>query len=883
MAVTTLRPNATAKQVSIVGVGGGTTPHGSTSDNNNTTGMTGSVGNAYTWMDFGTTTIGATSRIRTTGIRAMVAHDGVDIGHYEYAQFRLRDPGAAGVASTFGPATQFKALNGQGVISQGPFTVSPAPNNGAWTQAILDRIQMEVKFLDSVGSGITLLTVREVYLDVDIVAQPVTSAVTVSNFTSTTKAQIDWTFTQAEYTQTTYQVVVYSAAQYGASGFIVGTSTATYDSGAVSSADTTHTMTADLQNNVTYRAYVRTAIDWPGPEGKLWWSDWVAMTSPAAQFTVAISPPPAPAIAVTLDTSVPGHKAIVRVSHTMNRVTENQSSLETDTSGWAATLNGTISRVTSWSAHGGASLQLSSSAAGTMKAEMSTRAPAEPGAAITAVLVARTVTTARSVRVNLRFYDVTGALLSTTTGTLVTDTAGVDTPAFVTGTVPANCYDIALEYEVQSTGAAAEQHRADMFGWWYGTAANAAAAKAAWSVGGFSTGATILLERHLPLRADGSRGTLANWLHAQIHSAGALIKNSDGFSKRQLTDTLRFLPLDRANPESPYNSSEGMQEWTIRTNAPGVSLLDVGYGVFWQPWDSNSPFLFASVPGMDMVFSYWAHSGTTGWTANFTITFTDNAGNVTGTVTSADTVLSTTSQKMSVTATPPAGTVWAYATINNKNSVIGVKGYFYSFRWTPTAYSGTAWPGQTNLFFPWETVRNLTGNTIPAELSGLNIVDHEIPGGRPVLYRARFLASTSSGFSVASDYSTPVMVYMPAPANTILGDPYQPENKMLAWRQEDTLTQAEDYTIFHPRGANGQPVKVSDWQGAYDGTLVMPVLNQLQRYKLEQLLPARGTPLMVKWQEGGCAYILITDRQFEELRNGGPYVVTANYLETVRP
>lgn len=883
MAITTLRPNGTVKQSGIIGFGGGVTPHGSTSDNVNATGFTASANNALTWMDFTTAAaaVSATSRVRSSGIRALIAHDGVDIGHNEYGYFRLRDPGVGSTPSSLGPYVGFATINGTGVVSRGPFTTYAAPNGGAWTQAILDRIQMEVKLVDSPGSGLTFLTIREVYLDVDIVAIPVTSAVTVSNFTATTRAQVDWTFTQAEYAQSSYRVLVYSAAQYGAAGFVAGVSTATYDSGIVTSQDTTHTLTADLQNGVTYRAYVQTAIDWPGPEGKLWWSGYVAMTAPGANFTVALSPPPAPVLTATVQPNLPGFRVLLNVSAPINLLTENQANLEVDTTGWAAVANCSISRVTSWSSNGGASLQLSSTAAGNMTAATSVRPSIKQGQRVVIVGVGRSVAVVKSVRLDIRWYDVTGALLSTTTGVAANDATASDTPWYATGVAPVNTRTADVLVNVIATAGAAELHRFDQIGmFFYPTdPGTAAAALALWSAGGYAGSATMEILRSQRVSPTITRGRASNHIHPQMFSGGALTTATDGFYPRQANDLVRQLVLDRPAPEGPEVATAGMIEWTI--NVGSFSYLDFGVAEGFTT-DGMHPYDMPAQPGRTFSFSVWLWAAAA-WTGKLYIQYTDAYNvNIGSPIAGASLSITTTEQKCMVSGVAPAGTVAAHVILENSLGTNGHLVYVTQPRWRPADEPDELYPGQM-FSFAWESVRATSTFRIPDGQQSVNIYDHEVPGGRPMMYRARVLATTSGGLSVASAPSAPVHVTMPYPANTILKDPLQPENAMRAWRSEDTTSQDEDYTIFHPRGANRSPVKISDYIGGEDGQLQVACITQLHLYRLRNLIPAQGGPLLVQWQHGGQSYILATTRSVEELRAGGPFIVTLGYVETTRP
>lgn len=128
----------------------------------------------------------------------------------------------------------------------------------------------------------------EVYYNVAAVATP--SAPTGS-VTTTTRPDVVWSYTDAESDiQERYVIKVFSAAQYGAGGFDPETSTPTWTSGEVFSASTVVKIGMDLDNGVTYRAYVKVADT--GSNGR--YSAWAN-----TQFLMAVTAPPAPTLVAT--------------------------------------------------------------------------------------------------------------------------------------------------------------------------------------------------------------------------------------------------------------------------------------------------------------------------------------------------------------------------------------------------------------------------------------------------------------------------------------------------------------------------------------------------------------------------------------------------------
>lgn len=202
------------------------------------------------------------------------------------------------------------------------------------------------------------------------------------------------------------------------------------------------------------------------------WSAWadvrvsVSYTPPLNPTLVALAVA-SPAIAAY---AIAGATDGIRVTLTNplgNLLTTNQASLETDTTGWAAGANTTISRSTAQAANGAASLALTSVAAGTISATTPTGTSGVPvvaGQVYTAVASFRAAVSARSTSAGLAWYTAAGALISTTTGATVTDSTSAFTQATVTGQAPATAAFAALVVTVAATGAALEVHYADTNG-----------------------------------------------------------------------------------------------------------------------------------------------------------------------------------------------------------------------------------------------------------------------------------------------------------------------------------------------------------------------------------------------------------------------------------
>lgn len=815
-----------------------------------------------------------TQRIRQVRMRARCFHNSADVGHVDQVDGRLRD----NVKGTVGKAYTFQTSSNTVLGDQSSGWYTADPNGAAWTEAFVNRVQLSLAWRAR-NTGVTQLRITEAYVDVEVHDQPVVSAVTITGATTTTTPDVGWTYTTTDDSggQTRYQVKVFTAAQYGIAGFDPATSPNTWDSGVLSGAVTTVTVGTNLLNGTTYKAYVRAARDWPGPAGPLWYSAWTASGATA----ITLTPPPAPTVTVTQQLAVPGYRNLIRVSAPINLLTAEQASLEGGTTaGWAAVANCTISNSAAYGADGTHSLQLSSTAAGNMTAAISIRPRVEPGARLVITATGRSAVSVRSVRVDIRWYDVAGALLSTTTGTAANDATAADTPWYATGVAPATTYSADLLANVLATGAGAEVHRLDRFGMLYyptdpGTAV---AAAALWTPGGYATSAAVVVYRSLRISPTIGRSPARNGVHPQQFSGGGLTGSTDGFYPRQANDSIDQLPMDRAAPESPGQVSAGMIEWTVRVAA--VSFLDIG-APDGTATDGTHPYLLWAVPGLDMTASVWLWSDVA-FTARLAIVWVDRYNTQVGsTQFSANASLTTTEQRVTKNATPPAGAVFARLAIENQAGVNGARVYVAMPRWRVTADPDEAWPGQ---MFAWQadTVRALYSQAVVDGQNDVAVYDHEAPPGQPALYWAKVTALTSTGQATASLDGVAVHVYQTPPARCLIGDPWQPENAAVCNVQPgDTLAGIADTTELHPSGRDGDPVLVTAWTGrarAYD----LSAYSDLEYYRLTQLLPSTR-PLYWKWPEGGITYGYVTSWAPTRTRPGYYKTVSVQVLETARP
>jgi hypothetical protein len=808
-----------------------------------------------------TYTLAAGERVRYVTPRAGIFRNPAD-GHAEYVHFRLRD-------SANGKQTTLAQLGttalSPGVIAAGPAQAA-GPGGVAWSQALVDRLQADVAWLSVAGSD--YLRVYEVYVDLDINAQPVVSAVTAAGATTTTRPSWTFTYTDADGDpQTRWRVKVFSAAQYGAAGFDPGTSASTWDSGDQSGNSAAGTITTDLVNGVTYRFYARAAQDWPGPEGALWWSAWAA----SSNFIIALQPPITPSIVATAQTGVPEYRVRLDITAPVNLLSADEGDFEVALGSWVASVNCAVVRSTTLPANGVADMQMTATGAGTMSAEIPLAGlkPVLGSTQYTAVASFRSAVTARSVNVKLRWYDRT-ALLSTTSGSNVTDGTGGYVQAVVTATSPANAVYGAVVVEVVSA-AAAEVHRVDMVSLHRG-------ATTAWTPGGALTSATLLVERAERVFSN-FRGAAANWASPQLATGGGLTRNTDGWYTRA-AGLLASSPLDGA----PLTGADGAAQarmivWRPTTGAG--SFLDFGLDTA-ATTDPTPPFVAPAVVGLPTRVAVWAKTRSGTFAARLFAYTVDAANTVVTTANSSAVTLTTAWQRLTVDITPGAGSVYLRGAVENNTPTVEVDVCVTGVRICPTSADDGATPPGQGIFpyITWESVRPVDALTPASPGETYTMYDHEVPPGRPVLYRVTTQALVSAQ-AVASAPSPPVAVYMAPPARTVLKS-WEPENAMVVQvARGDTFDRGEDAQVFHPLGRDLDPVTVRDWRSGRDAQLNVAALTDQELYRLEQLLPS-ATSLLIQWSEGGCTYARVVGYTSTRVVRGS-HRLTVAYRETLRP
>jgi hypothetical protein len=286
MAVTTVRPDATASGAALYTITGGAgSLHAALSDNSDATYISKTssiVGQANAILDFGTTTITASQRVKQVRVRGRCTTPTTNGKLNVYLGSRVNNQ------NYFHSALAIRGQNTTITTFVGPYYTA-SPSGEAWSQASINGLRAKItEYKETSDIG----RFYELYIDVDISSQPsVTASAPTGTITTTTAPDVTWAYSDTDNeTQAFYRIKVFTAAQYGAGGFDPETSTSTWDSGDVASTDSSAVI-GTLLLPATYRSYVKVA---KSINGEPFWSAW-QFTS----FVISYTAPTIPTMSVS--------------------------------------------------------------------------------------------------------------------------------------------------------------------------------------------------------------------------------------------------------------------------------------------------------------------------------------------------------------------------------------------------------------------------------------------------------------------------------------------------------------------------------------------------------------------------------------------------------
>ena len=453
--------------------------------------------------EFETTTLSANEKITSVNLRARISALAAD----SLAQFSI------GVITDRNGRTVYYGVpvTKQGVVSATTFDLgiklTSAPNGAEWTQTLLDNLV--VKFTDGASGSAVLppnptnrTTLYALYVDVETAPRPtVTVTAPSGTVTDTSFPSVTWTPTFSDGSpQSAYEIKIFDSTTYGGASFSPDTSTATIETGIITSTNNGQTLEGDLANSTTYRAYVRVASLINGVN---YFSAWAY-----SQFALSIDSPATPTVSAFYDSNTGA--VTVTIFGRTNALSANQASFETNTTGWAAVSNCSISRSTSQYSSGVASLAILSGSAGDMTASTTTatKFTVTPNNKFSATAEFKAGATARACSVGIIWLNSSGTAISTTYGTAENDSTSAWNECNVSATAPATAAYAQVIVKIASAGSS-ETHYVDKVAFHAGDTP-------VWTRGGFSTfsfvversddsGTTYTAVRNSPVTASASQ------------------------------------------------------------------------------------------------------------------------------------------------------------------------------------------------------------------------------------------------------------------------------------------------------------------------------------------------------------------------------------------
>lgn len=741
------------------------------------------------------------------------------------------------------------------------------PSGNEWTQASLDNMVTRVAETNTASGNYRLY---EMSVNVDIGTQPTIVSPTVTGTTTTSRPEISWVFTDLNGSaQKRREVKIYDSVEYSKPGFSphISTRWAAF-SGQQSTTSNTWTVTADLQNGRTYRAYIKASKDWPVETSSgagVWWSDYNT-----SEFTITWTGPNSPTLDLMIDD--PKARTLLEMQARINLLTENQSSLEdTTTTGWALVGNTTIANTSASSPpHGTRALELTKTVGtGTAAATTPTGLSGfvvEANEPYTVYAEFRSAATPRTARSRITWYDAAGASTgSDVTGNNVTTTTTTWQASTATGTAPAAAAFARVQVEVDAA-VISEVHRVDKVGLWPGTGGT-------WGPGGQAQVETTFTM----IQVQDVLGP--NFFPANIADAGNSLGegNTAGWFLRTGGDLLE-----------PHMVDSYVGEWCMvwGPSAAG-SILDVG--IANTSGDVEEAPLVA--PNKTMLVTAWVKAMDPGLQANLKFQARNHAGVVGSTVASGLVSVSDTTWTQVTTPllTINSAGLFAQAFFEHSGGVgnhlhIGAMQLEVTSSTTPMA-----WHDGTGDRPHWAMHREAPDGLHHVGHASQEhfLWDYEVPRGAGIRIYQAYNQAIVNGEVIASPIAAFAVWQTPDGSwwlKDVLFPQYNLQSDATNLRVTDIPGESitEDATEFHPLGRS-LPVVISDWMGGVDGSAEIFCTTALKA-KLDRLLKQRHT-LLLQSPLGTSRYIRVIRRDWsnEKIIGGVRFRVGIEYREVAAP
>jgi hypothetical protein len=438
----TLRPNANWNGTALFNSVGQAFAYQAVSDNSDATYVlrTSTTVPATYEAEFATYTIPSNEKIISVNLRARLA---VGTGGSASFNFGVVTDVNARVTSFSIPVTKTNVASVATIDFA--YNLTKAPTGEVWTQALLDSLV--ARFTDDAITGVARTNLYELYIDVLTTTRPTVTVTSPSgSVTDTTFPSILWTYSDTEGDiQNAYEIKIFDSLTYSAAGFNADTSTAIVGSGVVVSPNVGQTLEVDLANSTTYRAYVRVA---QLVNGENYFSTWAY-----SQFSLAIDAPASPTVTAFFDSTVGG--VSVTIYGRTNFLTANQATLSTDTTGWQANSNCTISRSATQGLDGFYSLALTTATDGEMTAitTLGTAFTVTQNVSFSAIASFKANALGRACYVGIRWLNAANNQISIVYSSGITDTSAGWTTTSLTATAPILAVKAQLIIKIVSASA----------------------------------------------------------------------------------------------------------------------------------------------------------------------------------------------------------------------------------------------------------------------------------------------------------------------------------------------------------------------------------------------------------------------------------------------
>lgn len=443
------------------------------SDNSDTTFVkrtSGTLTKAFV-LNMGTYTLGANEAIQSVAINVRMLRPA---SAKLYVRQGVVIDAAAGIIR-YGAADQYSGTASLSTASGAARITSPT--GATWDQTTLNNLVVKVTDYASASAAIT--SVYELEAVVNTNSRPSASITGPSgSITDSSRPAVSWNYSDSDGDpQSVYEVKVFTAAQYAATGFSPDTTSGEWESGLVTSTDPGVTVPVDLETGTTYYAYVR--VGHPLGTGEFL-SNWSS-----SSFTMSYAAQPQPDLDVAYSTT--NNVVYITATGRTNYLSDEDAVFTSSVGTWTAVQGCNLTRTTAQYLIGVASLQVEATSAATMKARTGLYPVATDGQSVSGIASFRADAVGRQSRVSLYWYNSSASLISITDGSLITSNFTSWTTASVAAVPPAGAASAALGIEIQSP-ASGEDHFVDKVALHPGPTPT-------WSPGGLYSTQTIIVER----------------------------------------------------------------------------------------------------------------------------------------------------------------------------------------------------------------------------------------------------------------------------------------------------------------------------------------------------------------------------------------------------